>query len=126
MPDLDLAWRGDLSLTPSGDLALVDGSDLTRQRIERRLFTAVRGLLFHPSYGAGLPERIGRVALERNIAAIVRAQIALEKTVAKTPVPTIRVSSSASSSGLFAIAIGYTDAVTGAAIAIQLELPGTE
>jgi hypothetical protein len=126
LPDAALQWGGDLSLTPAGDLALVDGNDLTRQRIERRLFTATRAYLWHPGYGAGLPQRIGRVARERVIAGIVRAQIGLEASVAKIPPPTIVVTQVPSNPGLFSIAITYTDAVTGVAVAIQLELPGSE
>jgi hypothetical protein len=120
-----LDWGGDLNLTPGGDLALVDGADLTRQRIERRLFTAVRGYVWHANYGTGLPERFGRTASTRNIQALVRAQIALEATVARLPVPTIVVAESSVVPGLFTIGITYTDAVTGAAVAISLEVPGS-
>lgn len=125
MADAALEWKGDFSLTPAGDLALVDGGDLTRQRIERRLFTAVQGYLWHPAYGAGLPQRIGRVAREREIGAIARGQIALEASVAQVPVPVIKVTESTVTTGLFVILIAYTDAVTGVAVQISLEVPGT-
>lgn len=124
MADLSLAWKGDLELTAGGDLLLADGRDLTIQRIERRLFTVARGLIFHPSYGAGLPQRIGRVARERNIQSLVRGQIALEANVAKIPVPTVKVTESGAQAGLFTIDITYTDAVTGKAVAISLQIPG--
>lgn len=116
-------WKGDFALAPNGDLALVDGSDETRERIIRRLFTSVRGLVWHSEYGAGLPDRIGNPAKERVIQAIVRSQIQLEATVAKIPVPTISVTASAANAGLFVITINYTDAVTGAASAIRLQVP---
>ena len=124
MADADLLWKGDLALTDGGDILLVDGAEETRQRIMRRLFTATRAYVWHPAYGAGLPERIGRVAKARNIQALVRGQIAMEATVARNPVPVITVSEAATSPGLFLIDIRYTDAVTGAAIAISLEVPG--
>ena len=126
MADLDLNWRGDFDLTPAGDLLLADGPDLTQQRILRRLFTARSAYIWHLGYGAGLPQRIGRVARESVIASIVRSQIALEKSVAAIPPPTIKVSAAPSNPGLFVIAIAYSDAVTGEAISIQLEVPGTE
>lgn len=116
-------WKGDFALAPNGDLALVDGSDETRERIIRRLFTSVRGYVWHQDYGAGLPDRIGNPAKERVIQAIVRSQIQLEATVAKIPVPTISVTASAANAGLFVITINYTDAVTGAASAIRLQVP---
>lgn len=125
MADLSLEWGGDLELTADGDLMLVDGSDETRQSIIRRLLTASGAYIWAPEYGAGLPGRIGRIARESVIAAIVRAQIALEATVASVPVPKTTVTPSAANPGLFAIDIKYTDAVTGAAIAVSLETPGS-
>lgn len=126
MPDLSLEWGSDLQLTPAGDLAMVDGSDLTRQRIERRLFTAVRSYVWHNSFGAGLPQRIGRVAREKTIQSIVRSQIGLEASVAKVPTPKISVSQTTANPGLYTISIDYQDAITGVAVAISLELPGSE
>jgi hypothetical protein len=107
MPDINLDWKGDFSFTPTGDLATVDGDDVTRQRIIRRLFTATRGYVWHQDYGAGIPERIGKVAKARVIQAIVQAQIALEDTVAKIPVPTITVFANPQLPGEFIITIVY-------------------
>lgn len=123
MADLDLEWGSDLTLAPNGDLNLVDGDDLVRQRIERRLLTAVQGYVWHPEYGAGLPERIGKVALAKNIQALVITSIGLEESVAKTPVPVISVDEDQTVSGLFNISISYTDAATGQAVAISFEVP---
>lgn len=125
MADISLEWGEDFQLTADGDLSLVDGSDETRQSIVRRLFTNAGAYIWAPEYGAGLPEKIGRVARESTIAAIVRAQIALEATVASIPVPRTNVTASAVNPGLFVIDIAYTDAVTGAAIAVSLETPGS-
>lgn len=123
MADLDLDWGGDLALTADGDLALVDGDDMVQQRIIRRLLTAVNGYVWHPEYGAGLPQRIGRVARARDIQALVRASIALEETVAKTPVPLITVNQDTTVLGLFLIGITYTDAATGTSVSLSFELP---
>lgn len=123
MADLSLEWGADLELTADGDLKLVNGSDETRQSIIRRLLTNTGSYIWAPEYGAGLPARIGRVAREGVIAAIVRSQIALEATVASLPVPKTTVTASDANPGLFGIDIRYTDAVTGAAIAVSLEVP---
>ena len=113
MADLDLEWGGDLSLGADGDLVLADGDTQTRQALERRLLTAVRGYVWHQEYGAGLPERIGKVALPANIRAVVRSQVALESSVAPLPVPKITVNEDETIDGLFNIRIEYTNANTG-------------
>lgn len=110
MPDINLDWKGDFAFSPSGDLATVDSDDVTRQRIIRRLFTATRGYIWHLEYGAGLPERIGKVAIPRVIQAICRAQILLEPTVAKMPVPVVTVDESTQLLGEFIITISYYNA----------------
>lgn len=125
MPDLDVDWQGDFGLTPDGDLALVDGIDLDNQHIERRLLTAVQGYIWNAAYGAGLPQRIGRTALDRGIKAIVRQQIYLEATVARIPSPVITVNFKADANGLCAIRIDYTNAISGTTEAISLEVPGS-
>lgn len=124
MADADVDWKGDFQLTPDGDLRLVEGEDETRQCILRRLFTSVRGYVWHPSYGAGIPDRIGSPAQERAIHAIVRSQIALEASVAPVPVPIIRVDKIGANPGLFVIAINYSNAATGEAVAMTLDVPG--
>ncbi len=123
MADIGCLWKGDFDLTPDGDLAMVDGNDMVEQHIVRRLLTAVKGYVWHPEYGAGLPERIGRVAVARNIRSLVLSQINLEATVSPLPLPTVAVTTP--SAGLFVIAIGYTSAVTGKPVEISLEVPGS-
>lgn len=125
MADISLNWAADLELTPGGDLALSEGPLMTTQHIERRLLTRIRSYIWDQSYGASLPERIGRVAQASGIAAIVRSQMKLEQTVAPTPVPIITVTNPDTDPGLFVILIQYTDAVTGAPISLSFELPST-
>lgn len=123
MADIDLEWKGDFTLSASGDLTMADGDDMVRQHIERRLFTAVQGYTFHQEYGAGLPQRIGLVSRARDIQSLVRANIALETTVAKIPVPFITVDPDETVSGLYNILIQYTDFATGAAVSLSFEVP---
>ncbi len=121
MADLSLEWGGDLSLSPTGDLVMSESDNLTRQRILRRLLTSVRGYVWHQDYGAGLPQRIGLVAQARSIRALCLSQINLEASVAKLPIPVIKVS--AASNGFFLIAIFFTNALTGVAASMTLEVP---
>lgn len=123
MADLDLQWKGDLTVSPDGDLLMSDGDDMVRQHIERRLFTAVQGYIWHNEYGAGLPDRIGRVARARDIQSLVASHIALEVTVAPTPVPVVTVNEDETTMGLFNIGIIYTDAATGTSVSLNFEVP---
>ncbi|RFB80026.1 phage tail protein [Methylovirgula sp. 4M-Z18] len=91
--DLHHLWTGDLSAAPNGDLATADGFNLGMQRVLRRLMTAQGEYIWHPDYGAGLPQRIGNVRDDRVIAAIVRAQIFKEICVARSPTPKITLQS---------------------------------
>lgn len=109
MPDLALDWQDDLQVSPSGDIATVDGAVLTQQRILRRLLTAVRSYFWHLEYGAGLIQKIGRVAKPANIQSIVRSQIALETSVARTPVPTTTVAPDPTIMGAYIVTISYFD-----------------
>ncbi len=91
--DLNHNWTSDLSAAPDGDLATADGLKLGMQRVLRRLMTAQGEYIWHPDYGAGLPQRIGQVRDDRVIAAIIRAQIFKETCVARSPAPKISLAS---------------------------------
>jgi hypothetical protein len=124
MADLDLDWGSDLSFTAGGDLALADNDVLTRQRIERRLFTAVRGYLWHLEYGAGLPQKIGHVGTTSIIQSLIRANIAIEASVAPFPLPQITVTQDTSNPGLFIILIIYFDATLGEQVTLSFDTTG--
>lgn len=113
MSDLWLEWNGDFIAAANGDLLLATGEDESRQAICRRLFTAVQGYVFHPEYGAGLPQKIGSPANVNTLKAIVSSQIALETTVDQSQPVTVTVQSDKNQAGLYTIAISYTEAVTG-------------
>lgn len=122
MPDLSLEWKDDFALTASGDLATVDDDDFVRQRIERRLFTAVHGYVFHLDYGAGLPQKIGGLYTPTDIAAIVRSQLFLEDSVARDPPPKISSWTSAEIQGGMIVRIDYTDAPSGRQIGFTITI----
>lgn len=120
MADLALPWNGDLSLSGAGDLALVDDDDRVRQRIQRRLFTAVHAYVFHLDYGAGLPQKIGETFQPMQIESIVRAQLLVEESVSQVPPPTIAVAADAS--GLTVIDISYAEAPSGRQIGLTISI----
>ena len=120
MPDAFLEWGGDFAVSASGGLLLADRDDLARQRIERRLFTAVRGYVWHQDYGVGLPQKIGRTVNVATLTALVRSQIALEAAVAPYPVPVISVAEDQNNLNLYTISISYTSAVNGSPVTLSV------
>lgn len=103
---------GDLDLSATGGVVVVSGSELTRQSILRRLCTNAGGYIWQPSYGVGLPARVGDVMDEAAIRAIVLAQMQAEAGVDQTQ--PVSVTISATKTGAYLLAISYTDAQTGA------------
>jgi hypothetical protein len=120
MADLSLEWQDDFAVDATGDLLVVDGDNEVRQRLERRLFTAVQGYIWHPEYGAGLPQKVGSVLSVPEIQAIVASQLALEASVAPNPPPQLSVTASPNNPGLVHIAISYFDAVSGVSVSFSL------
>lgn len=120
MADLSLEWHDDFQVDSSGDLLVVDGDDEVRQRLERRLFTAVQGYVWHPEYGAGLPQKIGNPMTVADVQSIVASQIALEASVAANPPARLSVTEKANNPGQFNIAIQYWDAVTGVSVSFSI------
>lgn len=120
MADVALEWHDDFIPDSTGDLLVVDGDDEVRQRLERRLFTAVQGYVWHPDYGAGLPQKIGSVLSVAEISSIVKSQIALEASVAPNPPARVTVSTDPNNSGAMRIAIQYWDAKTGVSVSFTI------
>lgn len=118
--DLYHYFGGDLSPSATADLNPVNGSLRGQQRILRRLLTNPREILatgevlppdyiFHPEYGAGLARKVGDVLDVPKITALIRGQILMEESVAKTPEPQILVQEIPSG---IACTIRYVDAIT--------------
>lgn len=118
MADLSLEWQKDFEVDASGDLLVVDGDDEVRQRLQRRLFTAVQGYIWHPEYGAGLPQKIGSTLSVSDIKSVVASQLALEASVATNPPAQLTVSES--SGGTVSISIKYYDAKTGESVSFSI------
>lgn len=105
-------WGNDLSAGNTGDLLTVTGTELGQQRVLRRLLTNPGDYLFEPDYGAGLPRWVGRVLDAAKVAAVVRAQMQLEPSVAQLPPPDVSVSTSAADPSAIDVTISYQDADT--------------
>lgn len=110
MQDLYHYIGSDLLVSATGDLQQTNPTQRGQQRILRRLLTNPDDYIFHPDYGAGLPQQVGQVTDIAKITALIRGQILLEDAVAKTPAPTIIVKPIPSG---ISVSIRYQDATTG-------------
>src|SRR5208337_4770636 len=89
-------FGNDLILTGAGDLLTTNGVTLSNQRIVRRLLTNPLDYLWEPTYGAGVPQYIGKLNTPDNfntISATIKAQMYLEQTVSQSPEPVITLTS---------------------------------
>ncbi len=118
MADLSLEWNDDFEIDITGDLLVVDGDIEVRHRLERRLFTAVNGYIWHPEYGAGLPQKIGSVFSVYQIKSIVTSQLALEESVAVSPPAQLGVEQGPNSA--ITISIQYWNAKTGNSVSFSI------
>lgn len=120
LTDIDHFWGSDAGVSATADLGTVEVTSRGQQRVLRRLLTNPRAILpdgsvlppdypFHADYGAGLPRYIGLAVDPAEIVALIRGQILLEDSVARTPAPQITV---AQTPGVLSISIRYTDAAT--------------
>lgn len=120
MADLKHAMGGDLALGVNGDLATIDAQDLTLQSLTHRLLTASGSYIWHLEYGAGLPAMVGTTVSAQQIAAIIRAQLSRETTVAAVPIPQISVT--ALNDAVTIATISYVDASSGNTVSQQIAL----
>lgn len=128
MADLSHIWGGDLILDASGALLTVGGTtpqadpiaNLANQRIIRRLLTNPGEYLWYPTYGAGLARFLGQPLNVKALTALVRSQLFLEATVAKTPVP--QISFLTDKAGTVTCSILYTSTQTGQTSALQFPI----
>lgn len=121
MPDLEMTWSGDLSLSPTGDLAIANEPSLGTERVLRRLMTNPGDYIWNPDYGAGLAHFVGRPVETAGVEALIRAQMALEPAVAQIPEPVITVSSDVT--GRLYVQIRYADSTTAVSSALSVSVP---
>ena len=120
MADFWLEWGRDFVVSAQGGLVLSEGDDEARQRLFRRLCTAILGYIFHTNYGAGLPQKIGDPWSPSYIEALCRSQVNLEATVAINPPPKVKVVEAIP--GMVSIDVSYTSALTGLAVQFNLTI----
>jgi hypothetical protein len=118
--DCYLEWHSDFQADATGDLLMVEGDVEVRQKLERRLFTAVQGYVWHPEYGAGLPQKIGSTLGVEQIRSIVASQLGMEASVAPFPPAQLKVEASKNDPSLIGISIQYFDAATGIAVGFTI------
>ena len=111
MQDVSLLWGQDLTVSATGDLALATSTELSQQRVLRRLLTNPGDYIWQPSYGAGLGQFVGQPVNVSMIQSVIRSQVLLESTVAQTPEPVISVAG-ANDGGVY-VDVRYVDADTG-------------
>ena len=115
LSDLSHFVGADLSVSATGDVLSVEGATRTQQRILRRLLTNPKDgdmpadYIFHPTYGAGLPRKVGDVINVDEMTALIRGQILLEAAVAPEPEPIVTVRKVFNG---ISVNIQYTDAET--------------
>lgn len=122
LADLDHFWGNDLTVGNTGDLAVVTGTIRGQQRILRRLLTNPGDYIFHPEYGGGLPQYIGKPIDIPKITGVIRSQIALEAVVAKSPPAQITVQQSANDFTAFTVTIAYNDATTNTPVVLAFSV----
>ena len=91
LEDIFHVWGNDLSASTAGDLLRVSGVMRSQQRVLRRLLTNGGEYLSHPEYGGGLAGLVGSRASISYIKTLIKGQMLLEPSVAKTPAPVIEV-----------------------------------
>lgn len=122
MNDLNHYWGGDIATGPTGDLSASAGTLRGQQRVLRRLLTNPGDYLFHPTYGAGLPGFVGQPIDRAKVVAVIRSQIALEDSVAKTPAPVIDVQPLGNDPTGIAVSISYNDAASKQAVVLSFNV----
>lgn len=117
--DLNLWVGDDLAASATGDLGTATGDLRTNQAIVRRLITPKGSYIFHPDYGAGLPQMIGDTVNIPAITGEIRSQIRMEEGVAQTPEPRIDVKPIQDG---VSVGIAYTSSVTRRPVSLQFNV----
>ncbi len=120
--DINHFWGGDIGPGITGDVQPVSGTNRGQQRILRRLLTNPGDYIFQPNYGAGLPQWVGRNLDVGKVTALIRSQIMLEDSVAKSPAPQITVQQLSTDLTGLAVTIAYNDAATNKATVLSFNV----
>ena len=83
MPDAYHNYNQDLVASAVGDLLTADSLLESEQRVLRRLMTNPQDYIWQPTYGAGLPAKIGDPFDVATIESIVQSQMYLEDSVVR-------------------------------------------
>jgi phage baseplate assembly protein W len=124
MLDIFLTWNGDLAVSSTGDIAVAAGTDVTNQRVYRRLLTNPGDYLWNLGYGGGLAEFVGRPARASDIESVIRNQIEQESSVAEAPVPNVTVRTTDTANGYVVADITYSDAASGVTSQLSVSAGG--
>lgn len=123
MADLWHQFGADLTVGPTGDIATTSGSDVTQQRVLRRLLTNPGDYIWQPDYGAGLGQFVGQPAATQRILGVIRGQIFNEASVARSPEPVVDIS--ATFGGVVTTQIRYSDSSSDATQLLSFSVGGT-
>jgi hypothetical protein len=107
MSELFHQFGSDLVASANGDLLTVDSLLESEQRVLRRLMTNAGDYIWQPTYGAGLPAKIGDPFDVETIESIVQSQMFLEDSVVRNPPPDVEIASFPN--GMY-VDISYTEA----------------
>jgi hypothetical protein len=123
MADLWHDWGTDLSFGPTGDLKVADSTVFGQQRVTRRLLTNPGDYIWNLNYGAGLAGFVGKTIQPMLMRSVILAQMRLEASVSRVPMPAVVIDSSLTASdGRVAVGINYRDATSLSATNIMLNV----
>ena len=120
MSDASLLWGGDLYPSAVGDVSVVSDGVLGQQRLLRRLLTNPGDYLWHPTYGGGLGQFVGKPCSVADVKASIRSQIFQESLVARLPEPQIDVQ--LSRDGSVYVQISYVEVSTGSSQVLSFSM----
>lgn len=106
MSDFFHYFGEDLRCDENGALREASDALLTRQSVLRRLCTNPRAYLWHLTYGAGLPSRIGMPIAEDETRGLIVRQLALEAGIDQDQPVTVVLTPQAP--GMYLCTISYT------------------
>jgi hypothetical protein len=119
MPDVSHYIGSDIAASANGDILLADSLVLSQQNILRRLLTNPGDYIWQPTYGAGLPSKIGQAVDIASVKSIILANMLLENSVARNPAPVINVTPI--SNGIY-VEIIYTEVDSQLPVTLQFNV----